>query len=46
MTLKKHVVLTSTKLGQYNRTTVPNEVGEPLGFAWGVRSYKFLKGCN
>ncbi|MCD6428199.1 MAG: AbrB/MazE/SpoVT family DNA-binding domain-containing protein [Desulfurococcales archaeon] len=31
MILKKRVVLASTKLGRYNRTTVPNEVRKLLG---------------
>lgn len=35
MTLKKRVVLASTKLGRYNRTTVPNEVRKLLGLSEG-----------
>jgi len=35
MTLKKRVVLASTKLGRYNRTTVPNEVRKLLGLKEG-----------
>ena len=37
MTLKKRVVLASTKLGRYNRTTVPNEVRKLLDLREGDR---------
>ena len=33
MTLKKRVILASTKLGRYNRTTVPREVRKLLGLS-------------
>ena len=35
MTLKRRVVLASTKLGRYNRTTVPSEVRKLLGLSEG-----------
>ena len=35
MALKKRVVLATTKLGRYNRTTVPNEVRKLLGLSEG-----------
>jgi len=33
--LKKRVILASTKLGRYNRTTVPSEVRKLLGLSEG-----------
>lgn len=35
MTLKKRVILASTKLGRYNRTTIPSEVRKLLELSEG-----------
>jgi len=35
VSLKKRVILASTKLGRYNRTTVPSDVRKLLGLSEG-----------